>query len=564
MTTSPRSSRSSKLTSPLVALSPPCSLRALIPCVLLLACTDPVTNPDGGSDAGPLDAGPPDTGHTDAGLITDAGDAGDDAELDAGAEPDAGPLCAMECGPEEGCFDGTCARPPLRFLNHVRGADVEAMGRDDAGFLYVSVSMFDDCDASPTGSIGEVDLEFHTCSELAVAQIDAMSGTVNWVRQIWNDSQTYFMDMAVDANGNTTLAITYEFVGGGHIGDDPDEPGETGEAFPTPTRSDGMLVSFDSSGGLRWTRHLNGRGAVHSLALTADPDGDIFVVGTSDDRLLSDLVETPIIGADETGVFVLHLAGASGRDRRHTKLLGDTLGDPRVVFGGDALWVGLRFQHGGDANPGTAEIPGLEPLTNGRGFQVQLEIDPTTLSFESAVHLDGGEACDPYFFYNHLGANVRGERVGALGCEGGDAIYEDAVLASGPHVFPFTADGAPLSAQSWGTNQDSFDLFGLSMDNDGYFISGIGRNGSDYGHGPIASHTSPVAMLTRYDSRGSHLWSRRAPARGGKAAGRAVVHDGRGGAYWAVSVGGALELEDLSYTPFDRDDDTIILHAATP
>jgi len=147
----------------------------------------------------------------------------------------------------------------VQWQRHLGGADddaAEGVAFDGAGHLYVTGRTSSVMDG--TSSAGGRDA--------FVAQIDAASGVVSWVRQLGSPGDDIANGVVVDAAGNVVVA------------------GAAGGALPggaSAGGSDAFVAKFDPLGNSLWLRQAGTGGDDTGAGVSIDAAGELFVVGTT-------------------------------------------------------------------------------------------------------------------------------------------------------------------------------------------------------------------------------------------------------------------------------------------
>ena len=473
--------------------------------------------------------------------------------------------CATACAWNQGCSASTCAEPSLQLLGTMTNATVVDLATG-GGYLYALVYAYSSSCADDFATVAGVGLRRRTsrtaCYDAVLVQYEVATGNLGWVRQMWvPDGRVSPVAVEADGDGNAFVMVSYTSTGnGGSMDDDPASATQVGTSFQTSSSTDGLVVRIGTDGAMDWRRILAGTGDVNSDGnLALDSTGAVYAVGRASGVLYGPL--GALLQTGERGMYLVKLDNADGSYRTANALVSASLYEFYLDFGSDdRLWLGMRLD--GDVDFG-------EPFGSftSNFHQLIVEVDPSSLDFESVTLQDGG-ACPAEEYYQGLGANSDNALVSLTGCDGVDAVYfagtaDEISLPTGPHVIVYDESQNPVKAALWGSRTDIGDARSLSVDDTGYFVSGRGFSEDDYGGGPLPTLTTPLAYLSRYDLEGNFAWSTLIES-ASYGRGAEVVSDGAGGAFWAVSIRGTATIGEDEFTPVNINGDYAIVHVETP
>jgi len=154
-------------------------------------------------------------------------------------------------------FDASGAQQWARQLGTSRGDSAEGVAVDDAGNAYIS--------GDTSGSLGG---PAQGRQDAFLAKYDA-SGSLRWIRQFgtseWDDAG----GVAVDGAGGVYIAgYTSGSLGGLSAGN-----------------HDALLVKYDASGALQWTRQLGTSGIDYAYGVAGDGAGGVYISGDTQGSL---------------------------------------------------------------------------------------------------------------------------------------------------------------------------------------------------------------------------------------------------------------------------------------
>jgi hypothetical protein len=350
-------------------------------------------------------------------------------------------------------------------------------------------------------------------------------GKLNWAVRFGGVEADAIRGVGVDGSGNIYIAGYSEKIG------------DFGDGKPVQLQgSDAFVASLKPDGTLRWVRFFGGKGQDVAEALAVDAKGNSVVVGSFSDSLDFGGDSISAVGADDAFVAMFDAEGK----RLWAKRLGgpDVDSASYVSFdrAGDVLVSGT-FRAG--ASFGDFD---LEEAGRGDAFVAVL------------ARADGGVKW--------------ARRFGSTGLDIGRAVIEDAAgslvllveysapidfgggpLESTNHrdvaLVKLGRDGSHVWSKSWG---NQFDCLALDMALDpagNIFVTGTFEDKIRLGGQEFSSAGRGDVYVSKYDAKGTHLWSQRF---GGKDddIGMSIVADPEGNAfvagrfYQSVDFGGTL------------------------
>jgi hypothetical protein len=294
-------------------------------------------------------------------------------------------------------------------------------------------------------------------------------------------------DVAVDGSGNVFVAGS--FSGTVDFGGGP---------LTSAGGTDIFLAKYNSNGALQWSQRFGSTGGETALALTVDGAGSVVMVGQF--NLTVDFGGGPLVSAGGTDVFVAKYT--SSGTHQWSQRFGSTSADAAqsvTVDGSNNVIVAGSFALTVDFGGG--------PLASAGGLDIFLAK------------------------YNSSGTHQWSQRYGSTVTDVCSGVASDGVNAVITGYFTGTVDfgGGPLASagstdiflakyNSAGVHQWS-KRFGSTSSDVGYNVAADGSGNIvmagrfvgtvDFGGGSLVSAGSTDIVLAKYNSAGTHQWSKR-------------------------------------------------------
>lgn len=288
--------------------------------------------------------------------------------------------------------------------------------------------------------------------------------------------------------------------------------------------NDIFIVKYDPNGAHLWSKRVGGGGQDFGYEIVVDGSGDVFLAGrigmardiyiAKHDGVDGDLLWSDVIGGDGTDI-------GSG-------IIVDGFGDVVVTghFSGSVQFaVGNTLTSAGVTDVFTAKFDG------GTGAHVwNNRFGGSDLDIAKAIAVDGNSNIVVTGIFRGV-ASFGGD---ALTSAGTEDIFVAKYDSSGSHLW---------SKRFGGTTRE--ESHAVATDNSDNIVVTGGFSGTvDFGGGPLTSAGHTDIFIAKYDSSGSHLWSKRFGDTHDWERGWAVSFDGSGdlvvaGEFWgAVDFGG--------------------------
>jgi hypothetical protein len=294
--------------------------------------------------------------------------------------------------------------------------------------------------------------------------------------------------IAVDAAGNHLVA--------GRFGGTVDFGGGT---LVSAGSSDAFLAKYDAAGNHLWSRRFGSTGLDYARDVAVDVAGDVLVAGWFNGTV--DFGGGPLASAGSDDVFVARFDSAGNHlwSRRYGSSASDK-GDAVAVDGAGNAFVTGYFQ-------GTSSFGGA-PLTSAGGWDVFL------------VKVDAAGA---HLWSLGLGGSGSSDEGRDLAVDGAGHVvlaghFENAVdfggggLSSAGLLDVFVAKYDGAGAHQWSRRfGDTSADFGESITVDGagaVVVTGSFQGTADLGGASLSSAGGQDIFVAKYDSGGTHLWSR--------------------------------------------------------
>lgn len=372
-------------------------------------------------------------------------------------------------------------------------------------------------------------------ADIFVAKYDRI-GKLVWIRQAGGSADDFARSVATDAEGNC-------YVTGSFQSPTVDFGGETAKRN---SDSEIFVAKFDSSGKVLWVRQAGGTGGGSGNSVTVGPDGNVYLCGyfngdtTFGDLTLKNAGFNDIFVAryDTSGEldWVRQIGGAG--DDAASAITADAQGNCYLVGGFED---GIRFSRAialGSAGLVDSFVAKLD--NTGRTVWAQRAGGPNTdiacgvaLDPHGNVIVSGGfNGTESYASEMRLHAAFRSRKGTHTGLFNGKGLRS--VGGSDVFVSKYDLRGKLVWVRTFGGNKIGCPEagYGLAVDASGHaHITGTFAGKVEFGNNTLFSMGMGDVFITELDREGRVIWARQAGAQFSEPAGHGIAVDRGGNSY---------------------------------
>lgn len=321
-------------------------------------------------------------------------------------------------------------------------------------------------------------------------------GTQIWSKALGGSGYDSADAVAVDASGN--VFVTGQFWGSVGFG---------GGTLVSAGSWDIFVAKYSGlTGAHLWSRRFGGAATEEGLGLAVDASGNVFVTGHYSSTAI-DFGGGPLTNAGNTDIFLAKLSGSNGNhlwSRRFGNTGADESRATTVTPSGD-VYISGSFS-------GTVDFGGL-PLTSALGTDVFVaKYSGSTSTHVWSKRFGGTSSEEARSVAVDASGNVitAGYYSSSSIDFGGGALTNASPNYDGFLAKLASADGGHMWSKRFGGVSDDYG-YGVAVDASGspmvvgHFISGS----IDLGGGPLVNSGSYDTFVVKYNSLGTHQWSKR-------------------------------------------------------